>query len=70
VSTKDDLRLMRDYLALVYGAAKKAYAAGASEQEATASINLGEYAEWGDAERLPINVSRCYAEFRGDVKVE
>jgi glyoxylase-like metal-dependent hydrolase (beta-lactamase superfamily II) len=69
VATKDDLRLMRDYLALVHGAAKKAYDAGTSEQEAAASIDLGEYAEWGDAERLPINVARCYAEFRGEIGI-
>jgi glyoxylase-like metal-dependent hydrolase (beta-lactamase superfamily II) len=67
-ATKDDLRLMRDYLALVHTASKQAYDAGVSEQEATPSIDLGEYAEWGESERLPINVARCYTEFRGEIR--
>jgi hypothetical protein len=38
-------------------------------QDATAAIDLGEYAEWGEPERLSINVARCYQEFRGEIEV-
>ena len=59
--------MFRDYLRLVHDGSRTAFDAGASAQEATAAIDLGEYAEWGEAERLSINVNRCYQEFRGEV---
>ena len=68
VGTKAELRLFRDYLRLVYDGSRRAFDAGASAQEATAAIDLGEYAEWGEPERLSINVNRCYQEFRGEVE--
>lgn len=69
VGSKDDLRLFRGYLRLVYDGARRAFDAGASEQEAT-EIDLAEYAEWGEPERLSINVNRCYQEFRGELTVD
>jgi glyoxylase-like metal-dependent hydrolase (beta-lactamase superfamily II) len=70
VGTKEELRLFRDYLRLVYDGSRQAFDAGVSAQEATAEIDLGPYAEWGEPERLSINVNRCYQEFRGEVSVE
>jgi len=69
LGTKDDLRSFREYLRLVYDESRRAFDAGATEREATASIELGAYAEWGEPERLSINVARCFQEFRGEVEV-
>jgi cyclase len=67
IGSKDDLRLMLEYLELVHAGARAAFDAGASEQEAIASIELGEYGEWGESERIVPNVARCYQEFRGEL---
>ncbi len=67
VGTKADLQLFRDYLRLVHDGSRRGFDAGASVTEATAAIDLGEYAEWGEPERLSINVNRCYQEFRGEI---
>ena len=69
VGTKADLRLFREYLRLVYDESRRAFDAGLGVRAATATIDLGAYAEWGDAERLSINVNRCYQEFRGEIEV-
>jgi hypothetical protein len=34
--------------------------------EAAKDIALGDYASWGDAERIAVNVDRLYREFSGD----
>lgn len=70
VGTKDDLRVFRGYLQLVQEGARRGFEAGASEQEAAAAIELGDYGEWGEPERLSINVNRCYQEFRGEVSID
>ncbi|MEX0751098.1 MAG: MBL fold metallo-hydrolase, partial [Dehalococcoidia bacterium] len=67
VGAKDDWRAMLSYLQLVHDRGRRAFDAGASEQEAIRSIDLGEYAEWVDAERIAPNVARCYQEFRGEL---
>jgi cyclase len=66
--TKADLTRMLDYLRLVHASARSAFDAGASVGDAVASIALGEFAEWGEPERLGANVARCYAEFRGEIE--
>lgn len=68
VGTKRDLEVALGYLRLVHDGARKAFEAGASEREAVASIDLGEYAEWTEAERIIPNVMRCYQEFRGELE--
>jgi hypothetical protein len=61
---------MRGYLQLVHTSARRAFDAGASPQEATRGIDLGEYAVWNEPERLSLNVSRCYQEFRGEISLD
>lgn len=68
VGTRRDLEVALGYLRLVHEGARKAFDAGASEREAVASIDLGEYAEWTEAERIVPNVMRCYQEFRGELE--
>ena len=69
IGTKDDLRKMVDYLDLVHTAARRAFDAGAPEAEAIASIDLGEFADWTEPERVTPNVARCYKEFRNEIPI-
>lgn len=65
--TKEDLRRFLDYLRLVHGGARYAFDSGATAEQAAEMIDLGEYAEWGEPERLLLNARRCYEEFRGEL---
>lgn len=65
--TKDDLRRLAGYFELLRDAARRAFDAGATEDEALHAIDLGEYAEWQERERISANVARLYQEFRGEL---
>jgi len=67
VGGKSELELMRGYLQRVYTATRECFDAGLPEEEAAASIDVGPYRDWVDAERLGPNVKRAYGEFRGDL---
>jgi cyclase len=66
VGTKDDVRLMRDYLVLIRREARARFDAGMPVEAAAADIKLGVYASWREAERILPNVMRCYQEFRNE----
>lgn len=70
VGSMEDLRAFRGYLQLVRESARRAFDAGAPEREARDAIDLGGYADWGEPERLGLNVNRCYQEFRGEISTE
>jgi cyclase len=53
------------YLRFVQALAAEAHAAGTPPLEAARSVDLGEYAEWLDAERIVGNLHRAYAELDG-----
>ena len=54
---------VRDYLAMLEAEARKRYDAGMPVKEAARDIALDDYAAWGDAERIVVNVSTLYREF-------
>lgn len=54
-----------DYLKYVDIEARKRYDAGLSVEEAVSDIALGDYANWGDAERIAVNVDTLYREYSG-----
>jgi cyclase len=56
---------VRDYLAYVRDEARARYDAGLSATDAVYDIALGDYASWGDAERIAVNVHTLYREFSG-----
>jgi cyclase len=70
VGTKHDVRLMRDYLALVRREARVRFDAGMPAEAAATDIRLGVYASWREAERILPNVMRCYQEFRNETDRE
>jgi hypothetical protein len=55
------------YLRLVKRASKLHFERGASVEEASRAIRLGEYAGWVEPERVLLNVQRLYQEFRGEL---
>ncbi len=59
------VRRVQDYLRFVEGEARARFDAGLSVEEAALDISLGGYADWGDAERLAVNVSTLYRDYRG-----
>jgi glyoxylase-like metal-dependent hydrolase (beta-lactamase superfamily II) len=66
ITDKHGVRAVQGYLEYVRDEARKRYDAGMDAFEAAEDIALGDYASWGDAERIVVNVDRLYREFSGD----
>ncbi len=69
LTDKAGVRRVADYLAFVDREARARFDAGLSVREAALDIALGDYASWGDAERIAVNVDSLYREYRGDRQV-
>ena len=67
VGTTADLEKMLGYLEMLHRAARYAFDAGGTAEDAVRSIDLGEYGEWHEPERVRPNVARLYQEFRGEL---
>jgi glyoxylase-like metal-dependent hydrolase (beta-lactamase superfamily II) len=65
ISDRDGARRVREYLAFVHAAARERFDAGLPARDAALDIELGAYADWGDSERIAVNVETAYREFRG-----
>jgi len=66
ITGKDGVARVRDYLRYVFDQTRKRFDAGLTVEEAANDIALGDYAAWGEAERIVVNVDTLYREFRGD----
>ncbi len=62
ITDPDGIRAVRGYLVHVAEEAEAAYRQGLSFAEAADTIDLGEYANWLDAERVVVNVYQRYRE--------
>ena len=62
LATADDVRTMRDHLRWLLDEVRPRQAAGLSVDETIADIDLGEWADLGESERLAVNVDAAYAE--------
>jgi glyoxylase-like metal-dependent hydrolase (beta-lactamase superfamily II) len=60
------LNLCRDYLVFVRGEAKKRFDKGMTIDEAAKDIDLGQFKQWPNHERILFNVERLWREFRGE----
>ena len=60
------VRRVQDYLRYIDQEARKRYDAGLSVRDAAHDIRLGDFASWGDSERIAVNVSTLYREYSGD----
>ena len=65
ITDKDGVRRVSEYLCYIDQEARKRFDAGMDLREAVQDIALGEYASWGDAERIAVNVDTLYREYRG-----
>ena len=65
ITDKDGVRRVRDYLRYIDREARARFDAGLSAEAAAEDIPLGDYAAWGDAERIVVNVDTLYHEYRG-----
>ena len=61
------VRRVQDYLAYVHQEARKRFEAGLSVRDAAHDIALGDFSSWIDAERIAVNVSTLYREYRGEL---
>lgn len=66
ITDKNGVRAVKSYLEYISLEARKRYDAGLSATDAAHDIALGDYASWGDAERIVVNVASLYREFSGD----
>lgn len=69
LTDKAGVQRVADYLVYIDREARARFEAGLSVREAALDISLGDYASWGDAERIAVNVDSLYREYRGDGKV-
>jgi cyclase len=67
VTDKAGVARVREYLSYIRDEARQRHEAGLGAFEAARSIALDDYAAWGDAERIAVNVATLYREF-GDAK--
>jgi hypothetical protein len=60
------LNLCRDYLVFVRSEAKKRFDKGMTVDEAAKDIDLGQFKQWPNHERILLNLERLWREFRGE----
>jgi glyoxylase-like metal-dependent hydrolase (beta-lactamase superfamily II) len=65
VCGREGARQVREYLSFVSDAARERFEAGLTAEEAARDIELGAYADWGDSERIAVNVDTVYRELGG-----
>ncbi len=62
----ETVRELRNYLTYIQAEARRCYDGGLDREEAARAIALDDYASWGDAERIAVNVAALYREFGDD----
>jgi glyoxylase-like metal-dependent hydrolase (beta-lactamase superfamily II) len=68
IADKGAVRELRDYFEYVRAQAAERHAEGMTPLEAARSISLDRWADWGDAERLVVNVAGIYRELEGSAE--
>ena len=58
----EGVNALRAYLLHLQSEAKRCLAAGLSREEAARAVALDDYASWGDAERIAVNMAALYRE--------
>jgi cyclase len=66
LADKDAVREQRGYFEYVQAQARERYERGMTPLEAARDIALDRYADWGEAERLVVNVDAVYRELAND----
>lgn len=68
ITDLNGVRRVSEYLSYIDAEARKRYDAGMPLREAIFDIALGDYASWGDSERIAINVDTLYREYSGSTE--
>jgi len=66
LATPDSVRELKAYFEYLYEQARRCRAEGMTALEAARAIALDRWAEWGEAERLVVNIANIYGELEGD----
>jgi cyclase len=66
IADKHAVRELKDYFEYLVAESRTRLEAGMSPLEAARDITLDRWADWGEAERLVVNVDAIYRELRGD----
>jgi glyoxylase-like metal-dependent hydrolase (beta-lactamase superfamily II) len=66
ITDKNGIREMRDYLAYLLAESARCRDAGMSFEQAVERISLDRWANWGESERICVNVHACYRELEAD----
>jgi cyclase len=64
----DAVRELKAYFEYLYSEARARYADGMTPLAAARSISLDRWADWGESERLVVNIANIYAELAGDLQ--
>jgi cyclase len=62
----DAVRELKAYFEYLYSEARARYAEGMTALAAARSISLERWADWGESERLVVNIANIYGELAGD----
>jgi glyoxylase-like metal-dependent hydrolase (beta-lactamase superfamily II) len=66
LATPDSVRELKAYFEYLYEQARRCRAEGMTALEAARTIALDRWADWGEAERLVVNIVNIYGELEGD----
>lgn len=66
ITDKRGAAQIAEYFEFVTAETRERYDAGMSLLDAARDIDLGAYADWGESERIAVNVACLYKEFAGD----
>jgi glyoxylase-like metal-dependent hydrolase (beta-lactamase superfamily II) len=62
LADKGSVQELKAYFEYLYGQARRRHAEGMSSLEAARAISLDRWADWGDRERLAVNIATIYGE--------
>jgi|SRR5579872_651041 len=65
ITDKNGVRELKRYLEYILVESRKRYDAGMKDEEAANDIGMDSFADWGESERLVVNVNAAYREFDG-----
>jgi cyclase len=63
IGTKLELSDQREYMGLIVSRTREMFDAGVNLEDAQAQIDVGEFAQWPESERNPMNVATLYAKW-------
>ena len=66
LATPDSVRELKAYFEYLYEQARRCRAEGMTALEAARAIAVDRWADWGEAERLVVNIANIYGELEGD----